>query len=77
MASISGRVDDMMTVRGMHVFPAAIETMLLRLPQLTAEYRGHVDRPEAGLDEVLVIVEHAHGAYLGSIHELARAVRHR
>jgi phenylacetate-CoA ligase len=77
MAWVTGRVDDMITVRGVNVFPTAIEEILLRFPELVAHYRIYVDRPGSGLDEVLVEVEHAPDAHVGDVGELARHVRHR
>lgn len=54
----TGRVDDMLIVRGINVFPSAIEEVLLRFPELSANYRIFVDRTQHGLDTMLVEVEH-------------------
>ena len=54
----TGRVDDMLIIRGVNVFPSAIEEVLLRFPELSHNYRIFVDRPPNGLDEMLVEVEH-------------------
>jgi len=54
-----GRVDDMLTVRGVNVFPTAIEEALLSFKDLTAQYRIVLERPHAGLDKLTVEVEHA------------------
>jgi phenylacetate-CoA ligase len=53
-----GRVDDMLTVRGINVFPTAIEEVLLSFKELTPNYRIIVDRPAGGLDVLTVEVEH-------------------
>ena len=58
----TGRVDDMLVIRGVNVFPSAIEEVLLRFPELSPNYRIFVDRPPNGLDTLLVEVEHHPGA---------------
>jgi phenylacetate-CoA ligase len=58
----TGRVDDMLVIRGVNVFPSAVEEVLLRFPELSPNYRIFVDRPPNGLDEMLVEVEHHPGA---------------
>jgi phenylacetate-CoA ligase len=57
-----GRVDDMLTIRGINVFPTAIEEVLLSFKELTPNYRIVVDRRHGGLDTLTVEVEHAFGA---------------
>jgi len=57
-----GRVDDMITIRGINVFPTAIEEALLTFDDLTPNYRIIIDRPQGGLDKLTVEVEHAMGA---------------
>jgi phenylacetate-CoA ligase len=54
-----GRVDDMLTIRGINVFPTAIEEVILSFAELTPNYRIVVDRPHGGLDRLTVEVEHA------------------
>lgn len=54
----TGRVDDMLVIRGVNVFPSAVEEALLRFPELSPNYRIFVDRPPNGLDQMLVEVEH-------------------
>jgi phenylacetate-CoA ligase len=58
-----GRVDDMLTIRGINVFPTAIEETILGFEELTPNYRIIVDRPHGGLDRLTVEVEHALGAH--------------
>ncbi|HEY6237551.1 MAG TPA: phenylacetate--CoA ligase [Candidatus Elarobacter sp.] len=70
----TGRVDDMLVIRGVNVFPSAIEEVLLRFPELSPNYRIFVDRPPNGLDELLVEEEHHAGAAVGDTGALARAV---
>ncbi len=70
----TGRVDDMLIIRGVNVFPSAVEEVLLRFPELSANYRIFVDRPPNGLDEMLVEVEHHYGAPVDDPRALAAAV---
>jgi phenylacetate-CoA ligase len=46
IARLQGRVDDMLVVRGINVFPREIETVVLDEPGLTGHYRIVVDRRE-------------------------------
>lgn len=59
-----GRADDMMTVRGVNVFPTAIEEVLLSFGELTPQYRIILERPHGGLDKLTVEVEHALEAHV-------------
>ena len=56
MGKITGRSDDMLIIRGVNVFPTQIEEVLLRNPNLCAQYQIVVTR-EHNLDEVDVYVE--------------------
>jgi phenylacetate-CoA ligase len=62
MAWVTGRVDDMLVIRGINVFPTAIEALLLGFSELTPNYQIVVERPPAGLDELRVEVEHRSAA---------------
>src|SRR3954468_1726585 len=44
MDRIKGRADDMLIVRGVNVYPTQVEAVLLRLPELTPNYRIVVTR---------------------------------
>jgi phenylacetate-CoA ligase len=44
IARFSGRVDDMLVIRGVNVFPSAIEAALLEHPDLAGQYAIVVDR---------------------------------
>jgi phenylacetate-CoA ligase len=57
IAWITGRVDDMLTIRGVNVFPTAIEEVLLRFEELSPNYRIVITRPRH-LDELVVEAEH-------------------
>jgi phenylacetate-CoA ligase len=70
----TGRVDDMLVIRGVNVFPSAIEEVLLRFPELSPNYRIFVDRPPNGLDVMLVEVEHHPGAAIDDMDVFTRVV---
>jgi phenylacetate-CoA ligase len=56
MARIKGRADDMLIIRGVNVFPTQVEAALLRMTELTPNYRIVVSRAGT-LDEAEVEVE--------------------
>lgn len=56
MDKITGRTDDMLIIRGVNLFPTQIEELILRVPQLTAQYQLIVSR-EDHLDCLEVRVE--------------------
>jgi len=70
----TGRVDDMLVIRGVNVFPSAVEEVLLRFTQLSPNYRIFVDRPPNGLDEMLVEVEHQPNASIDDLEQLSEVV---
>ncbi len=71
---ILGRVDDMFTVRGNNVFPAAVEAVLRSVPEV-AEFRVSV-REESGLAHVDVEVEpEAAAAVNGLADRVGRAMQ--
>jgi phenylacetate-CoA ligase len=70
----TGRVDDMLVIRGVNVFPSAVEETLLRFAELSPNYRIFVDRPAGELDQMLIEVEHREGAPPGDLAALQRAV---
>jgi phenylacetate-CoA ligase len=55
---VQGRVDDMLVVRGVNVYPSAIERALRETDGLGLEFRIYVDR-RGEMDEVTVEVEPA------------------
>jgi phenylacetate-CoA ligase len=56
MSRIVGRVDDMLIIRGVNVFPSEVERVLLEIPGLEPHYQLVVERPRH-LDELTVQVE--------------------
>jgi phenylacetate-CoA ligase len=77
IAWLTGRVDDMLVIRGVNVFPTAIEEVLLGFAELAPMYRILVDRPAAGLDELRVEVEHHPRAHIDDAGAFGRAVARR
>jgi len=74
---LTGRVDDMLTIRGVNVFPTTIEQTLLGFRELAPHYRILVDRMPGALDTLLVEVEcHAQAAN-GDLEPLRAAVERR
>jgi phenylacetate-CoA ligase len=73
----TGRVDDMLVIRGVNVFPSAVEETLLRFAELTPNYRIFVDRPPGGLDQMSIEVEHAQDASVEDLERLRGAVEKR
>jgi phenylacetate-CoA ligase len=58
ITALRGRLDDMLIVRGVNLFPSTIETLLLGVEDLGPHYRLIVERP-AEMDEVSVECEPA------------------
>jgi phenylacetate-CoA ligase len=67
---ILGRLDDMLIVRGVNVFPSAIEGIVRRFP--VEEFQIEVFR-DGELDEVRVLVELSAGAAVAAVQEALRA----
>ncbi|MCE5295627.1 MAG: phenylacetate--CoA ligase [Euryarchaeota archaeon] len=75
MMRISGRVDDMLIIRGINVFPSQVEHCLHTNPEVGNEFQIVVDRKGA-LDDMLVKVELKPEAFTDNILEL-NALRER
>jgi phenylacetate-CoA ligase len=58
MGAVRGRLDDMLIIRGVNLYPSEVERVLLSLPGLGPHYQIIVDRP-ADLDELTVLCEPA------------------
>ncbi len=56
MSRILGRVDDMLIIRGVNIFPTQIEAALVALPELSPHYKLIVSR-QGRLDELEVQIE--------------------
>ena len=78
MARITGRSDDMLIIRGVNVFPSAIEEQILSVAGLTPHYLIEMER-RRNLDEIKVSVERRAGAAPESDilrGELRRRIKH-
>jgi phenylacetate-CoA ligase len=76
---LRGRVDDMLIIRGINVFPSQVEHTLLEIPQVGKHFQIVVDRKGA-LDTMLVRVEVSEEAFSDKITDLMvikRTVEHR
>ncbi|HEX7066006.1 MAG TPA: phenylacetate--CoA ligase [Bacillales bacterium] len=56
MSSVKGRIDDMLIIRGVNVFPSQIENYLLQVEELVPHYQVAVDR-NGSLDQAELNVE--------------------
>jgi phenylacetate-CoA ligase len=69
---IYGRVDDMLVVRGVNVYPHLIENAIGAVPGIGSEYRIVVDRPQE-LDDLIVEVEAADPSLAASVRGRVKA----
>ena len=72
---ITGRNDDMLTIRGVNVYPSQIEAVLIGRPHLAPHYQLVVER-EGKLDQVSIEVEAAPGAGAELFGAIAKDVAH-
>jgi phenylacetate-CoA ligase len=56
ISKIKGRIDDMLIIRGVNVFPSQIETVLMNIPEVAPHYQIIVTR-EKHLDKMEILVE--------------------
>jgi len=76
---ITGRVDDMLIIRGINVFPSQVEYALMEIPEVGEHFQIVVDRKGA-LDEMLVRVEVKKDSFSDKITDLMKirsSVEHR
>jgi phenylacetate-CoA ligase len=76
---IQGRVDDMLIIRGINVFPSQVEYALMEIPEVAEHFQIIVDRRGA-LDDMLVQVEVRREAFsdkITDLMQLRRMVEHR
>ncbi len=74
MCKVIGRVDDMMVIRGVNVFPSQLEEILLGFKELGPQYQLHVYR-EGYLDTLEVYVELVDTTLLTSYGELEKLTK--
>ncbi len=61
MARVRGRIDDMLIIRGVNLYPSEVERVLLSLGDVAPHYQLVVERPGA-MDELSVLCEPTTGA---------------
>jgi phenylacetate-CoA ligase len=66
---IQGRVDDMLIIRGINVFPSQVEYALMGIPEVGQHFQIVVERKGA-LDDMLVRVELNKGSFSDKINDL-------
>jgi phenylacetate-CoA ligase len=70
MSRVRGRIDDMLIIRGVNLYPSEVERVLLGLGgELAPHYQLVVERPET-LDELSVLCEPSQAG--GDIEQLRR-----
>ena len=72
---LSGRVDDMLIIRGINVFPSQVEHALLGIPDVGDHFMIEVDR-KGSLDDMVVKVELSKDAFSDKIKDLMRIRSH-
>jgi phenylacetate-CoA ligase len=79
MTKILGRVDDMLVIRGVNVYPTEIEAVLLADPRVSPHYLLVEDRRAADRPELRVAVEYADATGDGDVlrRDLEHALRER
>jgi phenylacetate-CoA ligase len=68
---IQGRVDDMLIIRGINVFPSQVEYTLMSIPEVGQHFQIVVERTGA-LDNMLIRVELTKGSFSDKITDLMR-----
>ncbi len=73
-SKILGRVDDMLVIRGINVFPSQIEHVLMSIPEVGTHFQVVVERVRH-LDEMKVRVELENEYFTGEVEDLQRLTR--
>ncbi len=73
-AKILGRVDDMLVIRGINVFPSQIEHVLMSIPEVGTHFQIVVERIKH-LDELTVRCELEQEFFTGDVKDLQRVKR--
>jgi phenylacetate-CoA ligase len=56
-SGFSGRADDMLNVRGVTLFPSAVENLLRQIPEVGDEFQIVLDSPREGQERLRLVVE--------------------
>lgn len=77
IARIRGRVDEMLIIRGVNLFPSEVERVLFRFPELAPRYQVRLWK-EGALDaaEVLVEAREPAAATVGLEQQIRKALKH-
>ncbi len=76
ISRLLGRVDDMLIVRGINVFPSQIQDVISRIPQVGEQFQLVLDRNKHMLDELTVEVELEENAFTGDLKDLKAVQNH-
>ena len=71
LARFFGRSDDMLTIRGINVFPSQIEHVLKNIPDVGDQFMVYIDRINH-LDEMTIEVEMSKSVFSGELADLSR-----
>lgn len=74
IARLLGRSDDMLTIRGINVFPSQIEHVLKNIPEVGDQFMVYIDRVNY-LDEMLIEVEMNKNVFSGELADLSKLQR--
>ncbi|HJJ47109.1 MAG TPA: phenylacetate--CoA ligase [Methanocorpusculum sp.] len=72
IARFFGRSDDMLTIRGINVFPSQIEQVLKSIPEVGDQFMVYIDRGSSYLDEITIDVEMNKSSFSGELADFAR-----
>jgi phenylacetate-CoA ligase len=75
LGGVLGRADDMLIVRGVNLYPSAIDDLIRSLPHVV-EYEVEIRRLD-GMDDLLVKIERAEGLTVDPVAALSNAFRSR
>ena len=76
ISRLLGRVDDMLIVRGINVFPSQIQDVISRIPEVGEQFQLVLDRNKHMLDELTVEVELEENAFTGDLKDLKAVQNH-
>ncbi|MCM8776933.1 MAG: phenylacetate--CoA ligase [Candidatus Omnitrophica bacterium] len=74
ISKIKGRIDDMLIIRGVNVFPSQIESVLMNIPEVAPHYQIILTR-EKHLDRMEILVEVVEEAFSDEVRKLEELER--
>ncbi len=69
MSKPAGRTDDMLSIRGVNVFPSQVESVLLEIDGIGPHYQMLVER-RGNLDSLTILVELSESSFTGEVRKL-------